>query len=338
MTSPNPAIPIIRMEDYASDPTTTIQRLRDACINVGFFYLQGHSVQSALLESVFEQSKKLFSLPEASKRSLSDHVLSRGYTAMEEETLDPEVQLSRGDTKEGYYIGRDIPKDDPRYDLTKLRGPNQWPTPETTPWTPDECAEFKHVMTTYHKRMSQLSVQVVGMLALAIGMKDEHYFDSSFEEPIASLRLLHYPPVASNPQEGLFACGAHTDYGMITLLLVEQNQQNPTAGGLQLQTLQGDWINAPPPPPDGTMIVNLGDMLERWTNGLFRSTRHRVVMQEGQKERYSIPFFFEPSFDAVVECLDACCSADNPPKYPVTTAGEHLVSKYKQTHKDFKPV
>jgi isopenicillin N synthase-like dioxygenase len=330
MTETHAIIPVIRMEDFAShDPAETIQDLRQACMDVGFFYLKDHPISPSLMDAVFDQSKKFFDLSEVSKKKIANHVLSRGYTAMEEETLDPVNQLTRGDTKEGFYIGREISVDDVKYDPTKLRGPNEWPTTTTTIWTEAECQEFRTVMTNYHEQMSQLGFRIVQLLALAIGL-DEDYFDASFQEPIASLRLLHYAAVPSDPTKGIFACGAHSDYGMITLLLTDD-----TTPGLQIQTKQGEWMDAPP--MKNAFVVNLGDMLERWTNGLFRSTRHRVLTASESVERYSIPFFYEPSFDAVVECLDVCCSDERPAAYETTTAGEHLLSKYKQTHRDFQP-
>jgi isopenicillin N synthase-like dioxygenase len=154
------------------------------------------------------------------------------------------------------------------------------------------------------------------------------HFDRDFNEPMAALRLLHYASVQSRPEDGIFAAGAHSDYGMLTLLLTDEHR------GLQVQTKQGEWIDISP--RKGAFIVNLGDMLERWSNGLFRSTQHRVLTA-GDAERYSIPFFYEPNFDTQVECLAVCCSVENPPKYPPTTSGRYLLDKYKETHADFQP-
>lgn len=164
-------------------------------------------------------------------------------------------------------------------------------------------------------------------LALALGLP-KTFFDKDFEDPMALLRLLHYAAVKSIPEEGLYAAGEHTDYGMITLLLTDGTP------GLQVQTKTGQWIDVAP--RKGAFVVNLGDMLERWSNGLFRSTPHRVLTQ-GETERYSVPFFYEPNFDAHVACLDVCCSQNNPPKFEPTTSGEHLLYKYRQTHADFRP-
>ena len=182
-------------------------------------------------------------------------------------------------------------------------------------------------MERYFTEASNVGYRLVQLLALAIGV-DEHYFDDAFQDPMAVLRLLHYAKEQSRPEDGVYACGAHSDYGMVTLLLTDSNP------GLQIYTKDGEWIDVPPRPT--LFVVNLGDMLERWTNGLFRSTKHRVLTSS-ENERYSIPFFYEPAFDTEVTCIDVCCSKDNPAKWKPTTSGQHLLDKYKQTHADFEP-
>jgi isopenicillin N synthase-like dioxygenase len=310
------AVPTIRLDE--SNREELITSVRSACKDVGFFYLEGHGLEAYYLKQVFKQSKGLFDCPLAQKQALADKVMSRGYTAMEEETLDPSVQR-KGDTKEGYYIGPEISKEDPRYDPSKLRGPNQWPVKSLLP-------QFQPVMEDYFQKVSAIGFRVVQLLALSLGL-DEHHFDPHFTEPMAALRLLHYAKEESKPEEGIFACGAHSDYGMITLLLTDEN------AGLQILH-ENQWIDVPPKPH--AFVVNLGDMLERWTNGLYKSTKHRVLTN-GDAERYSIPFFYEPSFDTVVECLEVCCAKTNPPKFPPTTSGQHLLNMYSQTHADFMP-
>lgn len=181
-------------------------------------------------------------------------------------------------------------------------------------------------MEDYQKQLADVGLRVTQLLALALNL-DFHYFDKYFEKPLKTIRLLHYANEKSTPGDGVFACGAHSDYGMITLLLTDDQP------GLQIN-FKGDWIDVPPRP--GAFIVNLGDMLERWSNGLFKASLHRVLTS-GEAERYSIPFFYEPNFDAEVKCLPTCCSSDNPPQYPPITSGQHLFNKYKETHADFKP-
>lgn len=318
------SIPVIQLDDV--DRNGLVTALRFACVEVGFFYLEGHGISEDLMKRVIRQSELLFDLPLDEKCALSDKVMSRGYTAMEEETLDPKCQR-KGDTKEGFYLAKDVPKDSPQFNPAKLMGPNQWPSSEKTPSMVD-CEAFRDTMNEYWEECRRVGFRMQQLLALAIGL-DEHHFDDAFADPICTLRLLHYSIEESKPQDGIFGCGAHSDYDLITMLLTDDNP------GLQILTKEGTWIDVPPRP--SSFIVNLGDMLERWTNGLFRSTRHRVLIRGGNSERYSIPCFYDPHFDTEVKVLDICCSPDNPPKYPVTTAGQHLVDKYKQTHADFEP-
>lgn len=317
------SIPSIQLDN--TDIDTLVKDLRSACVHVGFFYLENHGIPQTLIQRVMDQSKLLFDLPLEEKQLISDKSMSRGYTAFEEETLDPERQ-TKGDSKEGFYIGKDVPADSPEYDPTKLTGPNQWPSPEKCPSMMD-CQAFQDVMNEYRSECIRVGFRLVQLIALAIGL-DEHFFDEAFADPLTTLRLLRYAKEISEPDEGIFACGAHSDYGMITLLLTDENP------GLQILTKDETWIDVPPRPT--AFVVNLGDMLERWTNGLCRSTVHRVLTN-GSAERYSLPCFFDPHFDTEVRVLDVCCSEDNPPKYPPTSTGQHLLDKYQQTHADFAP-
>ena len=227
--------------------------------------------------------------------------------------------------KEGYYIGDEIPPE--KEDAATLSGPNVWPDATITSLSEDRCREFRNTMERYRAEASRVSMQLVRCFSLAVS-DNPGLFDQYFTERKTYIRLLHYSAEASDERSGLYACGAHTDYGMITLLLTDDNP------GLQVK-LDGEWIDVSP--KKGAFVVNIGDMFERWTNGLFRSTLHRVITPAGAKDRFSIPFFFDPNFDALVECLESCCSKDNPAKYPPITAGQHLLNMYAKTHADFEP-
>ena len=162
---------------------------------------------------------------------------------------------------------------------------------------------------------------------------------------MAALRLLHYAPQKSDVENGVFGAGAHTDYGMqqvhqyacrwiydvviVGLLTLLSTDDNP---GLEI-FYEGHWHSVPV--RKDAFVVNIGDMTERWTNGLFRSTRHRVVNKSGT-ERFSAPFFYEPNFDCLVKVFQSCVSEDHPSRYPPTTSGQHLLDKYRKTHADFK--
>ncbi len=339
---------IMLIKNDPSNSEQVVDSLRHACKEIGFFYLKVESEQLShdLISSVFHQSKQFFNLPMSIKQSFTDAELNRGYTSMGEETLDPSKQ-SEGDTKEGYYIARDVPRDSDMYNPSKLSGPNVWPTNTTNNELSGgvdtihesvnlDCTQWKDVMNEYFEQMNTIAFQVVQSISLAIGLP-KNYFDDKFSPPMAFLRLLHYSKQKSDISNGIYACGAHSDYGMITLLATDDQP------GLQIlvnsendNKKEGEecWVDVAPPPL-GTFVVNLGDMLERWTNGRFKSTVHRVI-SSGEQERYSIPFFYEPNFDTVVKCLDVCLDDGEVPKYPQTTAGGHLLEKYNQTHADFQ--
>lgn len=338
MSKANIHIPTITLTNDKTPITIkeTVDCLRNACENIGFFYLQidPSIVPHHVISKTFEQSKQFFSLPLEVKQRCVDSVLNRGYTSMCEETLDPSKQRI-GDTKEGYYIGIDVSKDSEDYNPSKLAGPNVWPTESENEDIDLDCLLWKDTMNDYFEIMKSVGFRIVQLLALAIGLPED-YFDDKFDPPMAILRLLHYSKQKSDPDDGIFACGAHSDYGMITILATDDQP------GLQIliDNIEDDgkntseWIDVNPPTL-GTFVVNLGDMLERWTNGKFKSTIHRVL-NYGENERYSIPFFYEPNFDTIVQCLDTCKEGDEEPRYPITTAGHHLLEKYNQTHADFQ--
>ena len=191
-------------------------------------------------------------------------------------------------------------------------------------------------MEAYQAGLHALALRLVRLLALALDLPASHFeAPGFFDRPMMFLRLLQYAPELSQPEEGVFGAGAHSDYGMLTLLATDENdglQIQPRAFPLSASASDAGWMDVPARP--GSLIVNLGDMLERWSNGRFLSTRHRVVSKTG-RERFSIPFFFEPNFDCQVECLPTCTSPANPPRYAATTAGEYLLGRYAATHEAY---
>jgi isopenicillin N synthase-like dioxygenase len=317
-------IPTIRLD--SGDHNATVEAIRKACLESGFFYVAGHGIEIA---DVLLHMKLFFELPVSEKKAVADSTLSRGYTSMREETLDPANQTT-GDTKEGFYVGAlDIPVDDLRYNPSKLAGPNQWPDALKCPSLSNPDA-FKTTMINYLDKILTLSLSISRLIAESLTLPSDYFDDALTKDPLASLRLLHYEATMSDTNAGVYSCGAHSDYGMITVLLTDEND------GLQIYDKRGckEWV--PVPTITGCFVVNLGDMLERWTNGMYCSTLHRVINVSG-RERYSAPFFLEPAFDTVVECLHTCCSFENPARYPPITSGMHLLEKYRETHADFTP-
>eukprot|EP00009_Paramoeba_aestuarina_P012878 CAMPEP_0201525402 /NCGR_PEP_ID=MMETSP0161_2-20130828/28097_1 /ASSEMBLY_ACC=CAM_ASM_000251 /TAXON_ID=180227 /ORGANISM="Neoparamoeba aestuarina, Strain SoJaBio B1-5/56/2" /LENGTH=319 /DNA_ID=CAMNT_0047925303 /DNA_START=100 /DNA_END=1059 /DNA_ORIENTATION=- len=312
MDTPEPVLPVIDMslpvEERAKD-------LMKACVETGFFYVINHSISDEKIDTVFQQSKLFFQQETSWKLNYLADKNGRGYTRMGEETLDPKVQ-TQGDTKEGYYLGRESEEEN-----FPLHGNNQWPDESIVP-------QWKEVMSDYIKQMGDIGFELNKTLAVGLGFKED-YFEPFFSRPFLTLRLLRYAPTRSVPEEGVFGCGAHSDYGMWTLLKTDD------VPGLQIQTTDKRWVDVQP--LESAFIVNLGDMLERWTGGLFKSTVHRVVNKQG-KERFSIPFFFEPNFDSKIYPLPSPqiqeYVKESGQEWEEVISGEWLLGKYADTHTD----
>jgi len=290
------------------------QSLADACLHTGFFYVSHHGISEALIKRVFEESQALFSLPDADKEAInkSFSTANRGYEPLKGQTLEPG---SPPDLKEGFYIGEELDNSDPRVKAGRFNmGANQWPR---------TLADFRCTMMEYFHRMNELSGRIMEALAMSLGLNHD-FFHAFCQQPLSTLRLLHYPPQPPNPTPGEKGCGAHTDFGGITVLLLDDKP------GLQVWDANtNDWINAEPIP--GTFVVNLGDMIARWTNDRYRSTLHRVVNTSGA-ERYSVPFFFSGNPDHEVSCLPTCLAEGDQPHYPSTTVEAHLMDMYRRTY------
>lgn len=239
---------------------------------------------------------------------------------MLDEILDQENQVN-GDYKEGYYIGVEVPEDDPRAQKPFF-GPNLWPSEDLLPG-------WRQVMEQYHREALRVAREVARIIALALDL-DAGFFDrpEMLGDPIAVLRLLHYEGKASNPESGIFGAGAHSDYGLITLLATDDVMGLQICKDRDAQPQKWEYIA----PVKGGFIVNLGDMLERWSNCVFRSTLHRVIVDG--RDRHSIAYFVEPSHECLVECLPTCTSETNPPRFPPVTCAAYLTQRYKDTHTD----
>nr|DAD18431.1 TPA_asm: hypothetical protein HUJ06_019894 [Nelumbo nucifera] len=264
-------LPIVDLS--SSDRISAAKSIRQACEDCGFFYLVNHGVEEELLKRVFAESKKFFSLPLEEKMKLvrKEH---RGYTPFYAEKLDPSLNI-RGDLKESFYIG-------PIEGLAQSHL-NQWPSDEALPsWRP--------TMEFYYEKLLTAGKKLISLIALALNL-EENFFEKigALDSPMAFLRLLHYPGGMDISSDGTYGASAHSDYGMITLLATDGVR------GLQIcrekDNLPQVWEDVHH--LNGAFIVNIGDMTERWTNCLFRSTLHRV-MATGE-ERYSVLIDLPPS-------------------------------------------
>ncbi|WCJ25841.1 2-oxoglutarate (2OG) and Fe(II)-dependent oxygenase superfamily protein [Euphorbia peplus] len=297
-------LPII---DLSAPASSTASCIRQACGEYGFFYIVNHGVEEELVAMVFDQSKKFFSLPLDDKMKLlrKEH---RGYSPLYAENLNPSIR-SVGDSKESFYVGP--------LQHTSL---NQWPSEEVLPsWRP--------TMEAYYSKTLSAGRRLISLIALALNL-DQDYFEKigALDGPEAFFRLLHYPGELGHTEEEIFGASAHSDYGMVTLLVTDG------VPGLQVcrEKFKEPQIWEDVLPLRGAFIVNIGDMMERWTNGMFRSTLHRV-MPTGQ-ERYSLAFFFDPNSDCIVECLESCCSESCPKRFSPIRSGDYLKEKFKITY------
>ncbi|RZA10596.1 MAG: isopenicillin N synthase family oxygenase, partial [Lysobacteraceae bacterium] len=218
------------------------------------------------------------------------------------------------DLKESYELGIDVPLDDPAVAAgVPLYGPNRWPADK--PW-------LEPAAMAYFNATIALGTRLLRIFALAMGEKEE-FFLQYLKKPMIQSRLFHYPPQEEfSPLE--LGAAAHTDYGMLTLLA-----QDPI-GGLELRTRSGEWVAAPY--IEGTLVINLGDLVKTWTNDHYVSNPHRVANRTG-RERYSIPTFFNLDYDAPVACLPLFERAGEAPRHPPIKSGDYLVSRFAQVQK-----
>lgn len=310
------SLPIIDIAPlYHSDPAgwpQVARQIDQACRQWGFFYIKGHPISAARIAELKAAAVDFFARPDAEKLriDITQTRHHRGYGAIASEQLDPGQPC---DLKETFDMGLHLSAEHPEVLAGKpLRGPNRHP----------DIPGWQALLEQHYLDMHELAKTLLRAMALALGIERD-FFDQRFEQPISVLRLIHYPPrqtASSSEQQG---AGAHTDYGCVTLLYQDD------AGGLQVQNRQGQWIDAPP--IDGTFVVNIGDMLARWSNDLYKSTPHRVISPLGV-DRYSMPFFAEPHPDTEISCLPGCQNPEHPAKYAPISCSDYMLSRFAETY------
>jgi isopenicillin N synthase-like dioxygenase len=301
-------LPIIDLAGLAENDAAALKRIAAeigrACREIGFFYIVNHGIAAETIAAAFAQSALFFALPIEAKRAIAIEKIggNRGYSGLMHEALDPS---KAADLKEAFNIGLEIAADDPDLSAGKqFRSLNAWP----------DLPHFRPTLLGNFAECAKLGGRLHRAFAADLGLA-ANFFENKFDRPMATLRLLHYPPTPPDALEGQMGAGEHTDYGNLTLLATD------SVGGLEVKTRAGAWIAAPVMP--GAFIVNIGDCLMRWTNDIYVSTPHRVVNRSG-RERYSIAFFFDPNPDALVAAIPSCVPADAEPLYPPIAAADHL--------------
>lgn len=310
-------------------------QIRNACMNSGFFHITGHGIAEEKRQTILKAAQRFTKdYPREKKEAL--HVRHspyfRGWEPADYTYVNPgdwNAAEAAPETKEGfnwgYEAGLDPTGGDGQY--RELDGAainaNVWPDEDILPG-------FYAAVQEYYGSVLQLARHLFRLFALALEL-EEDYFDDMMTHPGGIARLLYYPPAKdpkpldSKAKDKEIGLGAHSDYECFTILLTS------TAAGLEILSPENQWIAAPF--VEGGFIINVADFLMRWSNGVFKSTVHRVVNRTSS-ERYSVPFFFSINYDQMVETLPSCITPDNPSQYQPIRAGEYVLERLRATAKD----
>ncbi|SDX17235.1 isopenicillin N synthase family dioxygenase [Lysobacter enzymogenes] len=289
-------IPTLDIRRYDTDREAFVAELGAAYREWGFAGIRGHGISDEQIDRAYDVFKRFFALPDEVKRQY--HVPggggARGYTPFGVETAKDSKHF---DLKEFWHVGREIARDS-KY--ASDMPANLWPS---------EIAEFKEVAYGLYTTLDNLGSRVLSALALHIGLP-ENYFADKTDSGNSILRPIHYPPITADDIPNVRA-GAHEDINLITLLV------GASAAGLEVKSRKGEWV--PFTADADTIVVNIGDMLQRLTNHVYPSTTHRVVNPPGEQARqprYSTPFFLHPNPDFLIDVLPSTVTPDNPKRYP----------------------
>ena len=298
-------IPVI---DLSDDDAATARAIDAACTGSGFFYVSNHGVPSVLIERTVEQARRFFHQPLALKRRAAVNAHHRGFNALGDALM---YEARHPDYKEFFSIGLELPDDDPDVRAgEKLRGPNQWPP---------EMPAFHEAFSAYYDALGACGARLLRCVALALGAEAD-FFAARYRKRLQRSQMIYYPPHPPAAEADQFGLAPHTDFGCITLLWQDDN------GGLEvLERSSGAWIAAPPIP--GTLVVNVGDLLGRWTADRYASTPHRVLNRSGH-ERFSIATFYDPDYKALVDCRDLGVDST---QYEPILAGDHILNRIERS-------
>lgn len=289
----------------------TARELRRVFETIGFVYIAGHGVAQAQIDDVFAASRAFHALPLAAKQRLKINSAHRGYMGMSTSTIvtSSVATVTKPNQSESLMVMHEVAPDDPDLLAGKpLQGPNQWP---------EELPGFRPRVLAYNAALEAVARRLARAVAVGFDLPAE-WFAPHFAKPTTWLRLLHYPPLPDPLPPDLYSSAPHTDYGFLTVLAQDDT------GGLEVRGRDGSWIAAPP--LAGTFVVNVADILMQWTNGILVSTPHRVRNVAG-RDRYSVPFFYDPGIDSVVECLPGILSPGENPRWPATSWQRYVMER-----------
>jgi isopenicillin N synthase-like dioxygenase len=310
------AIPVIDVGPAFRGEPGGLERVaaevRRASERIGFFYLAGHGVPPAVVEAAFAASREFHAMPVEEKLKLRINENNIGYLPVMASIQGASQvhKATRPNYNESFFISHDRTPDHPDVKAGRpLRGMNQWP---------DGHDAMRTAMVRYFTTMEAVGDRLLPVLARALELPAGWFAPFFQNEAHINLRFLHYPPQETADDEQ-FGQGPHTDNSFITMLARED------VPGLAVGLPSGEWLA--PPVIEGTFLVNLGNIMKRWSNDRFLSTPHGVLNDSG-KDRYSIAFFYSPNVDARIECVPSCVSQDNPPRYPPAVYRDLVLAFY----------
>lgn len=326
-----PGFPIVDLSEFTGASSSARQalarRVDEVCRQTGFLAIVGHGVPNEIIAGAWSTARCFFDLPIEKKLEVKMPYegYPYGYSPLQGEALAKSLgDETPPDLKESFSIGplEQSPHahagDDPDADFRFAS--NLWPK---------EPSEFKDAWSAYYRAMSRLAATIMQLFAIALNLR-ENFFDDVIAHPISAMRALNYPHQSTAPKPGQLRAGAHSDYGSLTILLAE-----PAPGGLEIYTRDRKWLAVPVLP--GAFIINIGDLMARWTNDRWVSTLHRVVNpppdHRGSTRRQSIAFFHQPNWDAEISCIPTCLVSGEKAKYPPVRSGAYLMEKFRRTVK-----
>jgi isopenicillin N synthase-like dioxygenase len=312
------SIPIVSLTSWFSGSTKEqvelANKINSVCRTIGFMYISDHGIPESMLQSVFNAAHQFFALSDDEKGNVhySKSNYHRGYIPLGGESTDPSA---KADQKEAFDCGLIYAVDKAKYPDAAVRAmtPNLWT---------ESIPRFRDDVEHYLNSVTNLARTLFSIWAVGFGMPG-NFFQEKIDSPIAQLRLLHYPPANGPVDRDYLGIGTHCDYECLTILAQDD------IGGLEVKNSLGQWVEAPP--IKGAFVVNIGEMMARWTNDLFVATPHRVINRSRQS-RYSIPFFFATNYDTVISCLPSCVTPNYPARYEPIVAGQYLAKRLKDIY------
>ena len=302
-----PVIDIGRLRD-GTDPAAVAKRLGWAATEIGFIYIRNHGVSSDVVERARTAALEFFSLSLEEKLKVSTNAYHHGYLRPGLTKMDDDARV---DLKESFNWGLELSDAElAEVGENPLLGPNRWP---------DALPELKQAVYPYFEVAQDCALDILRGFAIALGLAP-HTFVEHSDRPISRGSLQYYPPPPVDVGEEQFGVAPHSDFGVLTVLCQD------AVGGLEIQDLDGQWLAVPP--IDGTLVINVGDLLERWTNGHFRSTPHRVINKSG-RARLSLVLAYDPNFETLVDPR-VVCQQDEVPQYEPISCGEYLLWRFRK--------